>query len=107
PFEMRDHMSRSERIFCNECGREQRHKIAASHDRSNTEGEVEITRTAEILECGGCGYTILRRKVHFSEFQYQPGDLDPDPEYVPRQNFRQEPVWLVSLSTNMREAFSE
>lgn len=100
-------MSHSARIFCNECGREQQHKVAASHDSFNAEGEVEITRTAELLECGGCGYTILRRKVHFSEFQYQPGDLDPDPEYIPGQKLRQEPVWLVSLSTNMREAFSE
>jgi len=100
-------MSHSERIFCNECGREQQHKVAASHDRSNAEGGVEITRTAEILECGGCGYTILRRKVHFSEFQYQPGDLDPDPEYMPGTSLRLEPVWLASLSPNMREAFSE
>lgn len=100
-------MSQSERIFCNECGREQQHKVAASHERSNPEDGVGITRTAEILECGGCGYTILRRKVHFSEFQYQPGDLDPDPEYVPGPSLRQEPVWLASLSPNMRAAFSE
>lgn len=100
-------MSHRERIFCNECGREQHHKVAASHERFNAEGGVEITRTAEIIECGGCGYTTLRRKVHFSEFQYQPGDLDPDPEYVPRPSLRQEPVWLASLSPNMRDAFSE
>lgn len=100
-------MSHSERIFCNVCEIEQQHTVAASHDRSTAEGEVEITRTAEVLECGGCGYSILRRKVHFSEFQYQTGDLDPDPEYVPSRNLCQEPVWLVSVSTDMREALSE
>lgn len=100
-------MSHSERIFCNKCGREQQHIVTASHDRSSAESGVEITRTAEILECGGCGYTILRRRVHFSEFQYQPGDLDLDPEYVPGPNLRQEPVWLASLDPNMRDAFSE
>jgi hypothetical protein len=106
-FKMRSHMPHSERIFCNECGREQQHKVAASHDRSNVQRGVEITRTAEIIECAGCGYTILRRKVHFSEFQYQPGDIDPDPEYVPGPTVRQEPVWLASLSPIMSEAFSE
>lgn len=100
-------MSQSERIFCNECGREQQHKVAASHDCFDVESGVEITRTAEVLECGGCGYTILRRKVHFSEFQHQPGDLDPHPEYVPRRSLRQEPAWLASLSPNMRDTFSE
>ncbi len=90
-------MSSTERLFCNKCGKEQRHLIAVKHENTSCDGAVETTRTAEILECGGCGYTLQRRRAHFSEFQYQPGDLDLEPEYVPPLNLRQEPVWLASL----------
>lgn len=80
----------------------------AKYDFSKAEGEVEITRSTEIFECGGCGYTILRRKVHFSEFQYYQGDLDPDPQYVPRHIGRQQPDWLQSLEdNNMRNTIFE
>lgn len=107
PFETRKKMPPLEKIFCNVCGNNQYHQVAAKHDRSSSEGKVEITRTAEILECCGCGHTTLRRKHHFSEYQYHPGDLDPDPQYVPKRNHRQEPAWLVSIDDNMRAAFSE
>lgn len=100
-------MAHSERVFCNKCRRKQLFKVVASHNNLSFEGEIEITRTAEVLECGGCGYTILRRSEHYSEFQYSPGDMDPDPELVPGEILRQEPVWISSLSPNMREALSE
>lgn len=101
-------MSSPEQVFCNKCGRELLHQIAAKYEKTSCDGEVEITRTAEILECCGCGYTLLRKKTHFSEFQYQPGDFDLEPEYAPPLNLRQEPAWLASLDKKeIREVLLE
>lgn len=93
-------MSRAafEWMYCNRCGKQMRHTIVAESVRTRSEGLVDIFRTSQILECGGCEYTVLRKLVHFSEFQERPGDMDPDPEISPAPASHREPVWTDELN---------
>jgi hypothetical protein len=78
-----------------------RHSVAAKVERSGSDvNNVDWTKISEILVCGGCDHTILRKSAQFSEFQYRPGDLNPDPEYYPTPVARSEPQWAQSLDDN-------
>lgn len=81
-----------------------RHTIVAESVRTRSEGSVDIFRTSQLLECGGCEYTVLRKLVHFSEFQERPGDMDPDPEILPPPASHREPVWIDELDNYILRA---
>ena len=96
--------AQSERIYCNQCGKETQHTIVAKFDRCEAERSVSISRISQVLECGGCRHTVLRKRVHFSEYQEYPGDLDPEDEMLPPRYPHREPTWIDSLDNHRLKA---
>ena len=92
-----------ENTYCNQCRKKTRHAIVAESTRTGSEGLVDVSRTSSILECG-CEHTVLRKRVHFSEFQECPGDLDPDDEFFPPHSSHYEPAWVDSLDSHTLKA---
>jgi hypothetical protein len=85
-----------ERIHCNQCRRETRHKLL--HEVEDTDSEeledgptLDWTITSSTLQCCGCGHVILRRS---SFHRFAPEDLHI--QFFPPPVSRHSPSWQYS-----------
>lgn len=96
-------------VFCNKCSRTTKHRILCS---TSLNGEVDIlswTNTYQVLECGGCGNVMFRKRFWLSKYQ----DYDPEAKpvykdtYFPPPLFREKPKWFENLGETLSAVIEE
>ena len=102
---------------CNKCGGDRNAYVRATHAVAGSDGEVSWETVMEILECGGCSGTSVRRRYWFSEWEnvYEDpltGQLVRDmPEEItcwPAKQTRARPDWGDRLADgNLRQVMDE
>jgi hypothetical protein len=93
-------------VHCNQCRRDTRNDVIAVRELSETENvepgfSIDWLTTNTVLECRGCGYVTLRRRVVSH-------DVDVDStNYYPPPISRQNPPWQYKLPTDLKDLLNE
>src|SRR6266404_4724589 len=104
-------MSKSERIFCNQCGVITAHSVATAHTVEEGAKDWSTSTLHQILLCSTCSTGTYRKRLWFSEWQDPDPDSDVGPlyedTYYPPRLTKVLPNWHCQLPDALQEILRE